>query len=134
MAAERLVLDASVALRLAAAGRFDLLEEWSLLAPHLILSEVRSAFQQMVHHRQVPLDVARAAYARLRDAPLEVLEEPRRYEHDDAWDVSVRLGWAKTYDAEYLGIAYAAGIPICTLDKRMQSGARRLGIELVRPG
>jgi predicted nucleic acid-binding protein len=37
------------------------------------------------------------------------------------------LGWAKTYDAEYVALARLLGCRLVTLDARLRRGADRLG-------
>jgi predicted nucleic acid-binding protein len=43
------------------------------------------------------------------------------------------MGWAKTYDAEYLALARLLGCRVVTLDLRLRRGADRLGL-VVTPG
>ena len=43
------------------------------------------------------------------------------------WDAASELGWAKTYDAEYVALALLLGGRVVTLDARLRSGAARLG-------
>ena len=38
------------------------------------------------------------------------------------------LGWAKTYDAEYVALAQLIGCRMVTLDARLRRGADRLGM------
>lgn len=52
--------------------------------------------------------------------------------HERAWSVAARLGWAKTYDAEYVALAEYAAITLLTLDARLRRGARRL-VEVLGP-
>ena len=39
-----------------------------------------------------------------------------------AMGIAARLGWAKTYDAEYVALALALECPLLTLDARLQRG------------
>jgi predicted nucleic acid-binding protein len=45
-----------------------------------------------------------------------------------AWSIADDLGWAKTYDAEYLALASLLRSGLVTLDRRLRSAAERLGI------
>jgi predicted nucleic acid-binding protein len=45
-----------------------------------------------------------------------------------AWRIADELGWAKTYDAEYVAVAQLLGCRVVTLDGRMLRGAARLGL------
>jgi len=65
----------------------------------------------------------------LVEAPLTIrpLETPML-----AWAVADELGWAKTYDAEYVALARALGCRLVTVDARLKRGAGRL-IEIVGP-
>lgn len=44
----------------------------------------------------------------------------------DAWQISDQLGWAKTYDAEYVALARRLGCRLLTLDNRLRRGAGHL--------
>ncbi len=48
----------------------------------------------------------------------------------EAWAIADELGWAKTYDAEYLAIARLSRARLLTLDGRILRAAERLGIEI----
>lgn len=49
-----------------------------------------------------------------------------------AWDIADRLGWANTYDAEYVALAHALGLPLLTRDARLGRGAARV-VEVLGP-
>lgn len=46
--------------------------------------------------------------------------------------VAERLGWAKTYDAQYVALAETLGCRLLTIDSRLRRGAARL-IETIGP-
>ena len=43
--------------------------------------------------------------------------------HVRAYELARGLGWAKTYDAEYVSLALAVAAPLVTLDARLRPGA-----------
>ncbi len=117
-----LVVDASVIVQVSlAGGSLGPLEDHDLIAPTLLASEVTSVLCEMTHRGEVPHDHARVAVGRLESLPI-------RYERPDglaerAWDLARSLGWAKTYDAEYLALALINEAPLITIDERMRRGA-----------
>lgn len=127
----RLVVDASIALAMAtAAGKPAWIDRVELIAPHLLWSEALSVLRESVWRGVVPDVEANGIRARLIGLPIE-----RRMPedlHERAWSVAARLGWAKTYDAEYVALAEHAAIPLLTLDARLRRGARRL-VEVLGP-
>jgi predicted nucleic acid-binding protein len=116
------VLDASAAIDLCLAlDGFELLASHDLVSPPLLPSEVLSGLSELRWRRQISQDLAEKAVLRVSEAPVR-LERPDGHLRR-AWDVALRLGWAKTYDAEYVAVALALGCPILTLDARLQRGA-----------
>lgn len=117
-----LVVDASVIVQVSlAGGALGPLEGHELIAPPLLASEVTSILCEMAYRDEVPSDHARTALVRLRSLPI-------RYERPDglperAWDLAQSLGWAKTYDAEYLALALINDAPLFTIDERLRRGA-----------
>lgn len=47
-----------------------------------------------------------------------------------AWDVADELGWAKTYDAQYVALAQMLDCKLVSIDERLLRGIARLGIAL----
>lgn len=125
-----LVVDASVAVAasLARDGWADLRHE-ELLAPPLLMSEACSALHEARWRGEISADVAVSALESLLAAPV-VLRGPDSLR--DAWSIAERLGWAKTYDAEYVALAHTLGCRMVTLDGRLERGVRGI-VETVGP-
>ncbi len=121
----RLVVDASVTVQvcLAEAG-FGLLADHELTAPVLLRFEVLSVLHEAQWHERISPDLARTARDRLLTAPVSLSRDVQLSAR--AWDVGDRLGWAKTYDAEYVALAVAEELPLLTIDRRLARGAARL--------
>lgn len=96
------------------------------MAPPLAWSEAASVLHEAVWRRERTVEVGREALDRLvvlRVAP----RSPRRL-RSEAWRIADALGWAKTYDAEYLALASILRCDLATLDSGLRSGAERIGI------
>lgn len=52
--------------------------------------------------------------------------------HQEAWRLAEQLGWARTYDAEYVALARRMGCPLLTVDARLARGAGRV-IDILDP-
>ena len=112
----RFVVDASAVLHLASEG-IDVPSEHKLLAPTLLRSQTLSALHEAVHRGEIPADVARDRLARIRQMPIRLLGDAvlRRR----AWDLADRLGWASTYDAEYVALTQLQADAFVTLDAEL---------------
>ncbi len=115
----RFVVDAGVVLHLASTGT-EASEEHELLAPTLLRSQTLSAMHEAVHRAEIPADVARELLARVNRMRIRLLGDAvlRRR----AWELADRLGWAETYDAEYLALTQLQGEAFVTLDEKLARG------------
>jgi predicted nucleic acid-binding protein len=121
-----LVVDASVILRASGvADGFDELGGEEMVAPPLMWSEARSVLHELAWRGEVDADDAEATRHRLETCPVARRTHPRLGQ--EAWRVADELGWAKTYDAEYVALALLLGCRVVTLDSRLRAGADRLG-------
>ncbi|HZQ63872.1 MAG TPA: type II toxin-antitoxin system VapC family toxin [Gaiellaceae bacterium] len=121
-----LVIDASVAV--AACYARDGFAEFRgehLVAPALMWSEARSALHELRRRGEVSTADAEASRARLERCPVEV-RRPRAL-GDQAWRIADDLGWAKTYDAEYVALARLLDCRLVTLDARLRRSTEHLG-------
>ncbi len=51
---------------------------------------------------------------------------------DEAWRIADRLGWAKTYDAEYLALASLLRCRLLTTDAKLKASASKI-VEVIGP-
>jgi predicted nucleic acid-binding protein len=109
----RYVVDASAVLHLASAG-VEVPRAHELLAPTLLRSQTLSALHEAVHRGEIPADVARDHLARIGRMPIRLLGDAvlRRR----AWDLADQLGWASTYDAEYVALTQLQADAFVTLN------------------
>jgi predicted nucleic acid-binding protein len=114
----RFVVDCDVVLHLAA-EEIEVSAEHELLAPTLLRSQTLSALHEAVHRGEVEADVARDRLARIGRMPIRLLGDAvlRRR----AWDVADQLGWADTYDAEYVALTQLQADAFVTLDAELAS-------------
>src|SRR5215204_388813 len=96
-----------------------------LLAPTLLRSQTLSRLHEAVQGGKLAQDVAREHLARIQQLPVRLLGDAvlRRR----AWEVATQLGWAETYDAEYVALTQLQADAFVTLDAKL---ARKVG-ELV---
>ncbi len=120
------MLDASVAFWACGGdGRFEGLDD-ELVAPWLMWSECTSALRGAVWRREIGAPAATAMLDLLDNAPVQPRSD--RMLRRRALQIATELGWAKTYDAEYVALADLLETRVVTLDARLRRGANRLGL------
>ena len=120
----RFVIDSGVALKLASEKDFDLPASHELLAPTLLRSQVLSTMHEAVQRGELSGDVALERLARVNKMPIRLLGDAvlRRL----AWKLADQLGWAGTYDAEYLALTQLQADAFVTLDKELARRAKEV--------
>jgi len=109
----RFVVDCGVVLQLAS-ERIEVPAEHELLAPTLLRAQTLSVLHEAVQRGELPADVARDRLADIGRMRIRLLGDAvlRR----NAWEVADRLGWASTYDAEYVALTRLQADAFITLD------------------
>lgn len=122
-----LVVDASLVVEWCIDVQDDLAElaPGERCAPALMWSEARSALHERVWRNELGVEESDCACARLKAADVELRTHSGLA--DEAWRIADDLGWAKTYDAEYVALASLLGCRLVTVDARLRRGADRLG-------
>jgi predicted nucleic acid-binding protein len=120
----RFVIDSGVALKLASEKDFDLPAAHELLAPTLLRSQALSTMHEAVQRGELSGDVALERLARVNKMPIRLLGDAvlRRL----AWKLADQLGWAGTYDAEYLALTQLQADAFVTLDKELARRAKEV--------
>ncbi|MGZ5214153.1 MAG: type II toxin-antitoxin system VapC family toxin [Actinomycetota bacterium] len=96
-----------------------------LVAPPLMWSEARSSLHEAVWRGELDPGEGQRAMVRLDRSPVRAESPPEL--GPEAWRLADELGFAKTYDAEYLALANLLGCRLVTLDARLKRATDRLG-------
>jgi predicted nucleic acid-binding protein len=109
----RFVVDANAVLRLAS-EEVEVSGAHELLAPTLLRSQTLSMLHEAVQRGEIAADVARDRLARIGRMPIRLLGDAvlRRR----AWEIADRLGWASTYNAEYVALTLLQADAFVTMD------------------
>jgi predicted nucleic acid-binding protein len=109
----KFVIDASAAIHVAGT-RIAIPTEHRLLAPTLLRSQALSTLHEAVHRGDLSAAEAREQLARINRLPIRLLGDAvlRR----QAWELADRLGWASTYDAEYVALTQLQADALITLN------------------
>ena len=116
----RFVVDCGVVLHLVN-DEIKVSDTHEILAPTLLRSQTLSALHEAVHRGDLPRDLAFDRLKRIWALPIRLLGDAvlRR----NAWELADRLGWAETYDAEYVALTRLQADAFVTLDPEL---ARRV--------
>ncbi|HTW42788.1 MAG TPA: type II toxin-antitoxin system VapC family toxin [Solirubrobacteraceae bacterium] len=126
-----LVVDASVAVAACHTPvGFASLRGHELVAPQLMLIEASSVLHEMAWREEITKPRAKTMLGRLLKAPVKIRRPAGLIE--SAWRVADELGWAKTYDAQYVALAQILDCQLVSVDERLLRGVARLGIA-IRP-
>jgi predicted nucleic acid-binding protein len=112
----KFVVDAGAVLQLASEG-VEVPDKHKLLAPTLLRSQTLSALHEAVQRGELEAEVARERLTRIGRMPIRLLGDAvlRRR----AWELADQLGWASTYDAEYVALTQLQADAFITLDARL---------------
>lgn len=128
----KLVVDASAAVYLASMPALpDTLGGFECVAPPLMWSEALSTLVEATFRGAIPAHELDAVAERLEALPVALVTADANHRRRSL-QIARSLGWAKTYDAEYVSIAQGLGCPLLTVDRRLMRGAARL-IEMIGP-
>ena len=112
----RFVVDAGVVLHLVSAG-IEVADEHELLAPTLLRSQTLSTLHEAVQRGEIPADVAREHLARIGKMKIRLLGDAVL--RGRAWDLASKLGWAPTYNAEYVALTQLQADAFVTMDAEL---------------
>jgi predicted nucleic acid-binding protein len=124
-----LVIDASVAIAACHSPvGFARFRGHKMVAPQLMILEASSVFHEMSWREEISKQRAKEMLTRLLKTDIEI-RTPKGLT-ETAWDVADELGWAKTYDAQYVALARILDCKLVSIDERLLRGIARLGIAM----
>lgn len=122
----KLVIDSSVAIAASANPLgFERFRRYDLVAPPLLWIEAVSVLHAMLWRGELRRDQIEPMRDRVLKAPVH-RTEPEDLP-SEAWRIADELGWAKTYDANYVALARLLNCRLITLDGRLRRGTARFG-------
>jgi predicted nucleic acid-binding protein len=112
----RFVVDAGAVIHLART-EVEVRGAHKLLAPTLLRSQTLSALHEAVQRGELSADAARDRLTRIGRMPIRLLGDAvlRRR----AWELADQLGWASTYNAEYVALTQLQADAFITLDAEL---------------
>lgn len=112
----QVVVDAGAVLHLASEGT-QVKSANSLLAPTLLRSQTLSVLHEAVQRGELPADVARERLRYVGQLKIRLLGDAVLRHR--AWDIAEQLGWASTYDAEYIALTQLQADAFVTMDSKL---------------
>src|SRR5512139_4098806 len=119
----RYVIGPDVALRLAH-DEAPIGDEHQILAPTLFRSQLLSLLYQAVHRGEMTKTDAERRLSYVRGLRIRLLGD--RVLQSVAWKVADQLGWADTYDAEYVALTRLQADAFITLDEQLAHAVKDL--------
>ena len=80
--------------------------------------------RQLHYRAEISLEQAKSALESLRQDKITIVDSSELML--EAFDLARELGWAKTYDAEFVVLARRLDAPLLTVDARLAATARRI--------
>jgi predicted nucleic acid-binding protein len=119
----RFVVDPSAVLYLVR-EQLDVSADHELLAPTLLRSQTLSILHERVHDGQLPRKAASEQLERISRMRIRLLGDAvlRRR----AWEVADRLGWAETYQAEYIALTQLQADAFVTRDSKLARSVKEI--------
>jgi predicted nucleic acid-binding protein len=119
----KFVVDAGVVLQLAKEER-EIPAKHRLLAPTLLRSQALSLLHEAVHDGKLSADVARERIRYVNGMQMRLLGDASLRQR--ALQIADKLGWATTYDAEYVALTQLQADAFITLDKKLARAVKGL--------
>jgi predicted nucleic acid-binding protein len=117
----KFVVDTSAVLHLASEG-IEVSGAHKLLAPTLLRSQTLSALHEAVERGELQADVARDHLTRIRRMKIRLLGDAVLQRR--AWELADQLGWASTYDAEYVALTQLQADAFVTMDAELERSVK----------
>jgi predicted nucleic acid-binding protein len=117
----RFVVDTSAVLYLASVG-IEVSSAHKLLAPTLLRSQTLSALHEAVERGELQADIARDRLTHIRQMKIRLLGDAVLQRR--AWELADQLGWASTYDAEYIALTQLQADAFVTMDAKLARSVR----------
>ena len=112
----KFVVDTGAVLHLASTD-IEVSGAHKLLAPTLLRSQTLSALHEAVQRGEIPADVARDRLTRIRQMRIRLLGDAVLQRR--AWELADQLGWASTYNAEYIALTQLQADAFVTLNAEL---------------